>query len=76
MPNVARPNPPLPPAHPRLSTTPLPTNPLPRRLKNRELPCVTVGNGKVVLPAEVCHIVAGQVRCPPCPRGLPQHWLG
>jgi hypothetical protein len=32
------------------------------RLTNRHLPCVAVGNGKVILPPELCTIAEGQVR--------------
>ncbi|GAB4819183.1 hypothetical protein N2152v2_006229 [Parachlorella kessleri] len=31
-------------------------------LRHRELPCVAVGNGKIILPPEVCIIVPGQRR--------------
>eukprot|EP00887_Chlorella_sp_A99_P007698 scaffold20.g7698.t1 len=31
-------------------------------LRNRDLPCIAVGNGKVILPPELCSIVPGQRR--------------
>lgn len=42
--------------HPRLAHAPRPC-----RLTNRSMPCVAVGNGKVLLPPELCVIVPGQV---------------
>ena len=41
------------------------------QLTNRQLPCIAVGNGKVLLPPELCTIAPGQVggagRLPPAP---------
>lgn len=34
------------------------------RLTNRSMPCVAVGNGKVILPPELCVIAPGQVGRP------------
>ena len=31
------------------------------QLTNRQLPCIAVGNGKVLLPPELCTIAPGQV---------------
>lgn len=45
---------------------PTATSPPPFRLTNRSLPCIAVGNGKVILPPELCTIAPGQAseRCP------------
>lgn len=31
-------------------------------LRSPHLPCVAVGNGRIILPPEVCDVVKGQVR--------------